>query len=457
MYIKRTPLGEGNLRFGKRKKRYPTLLIILYLAALAVALIALWQVDRIRPRVLAMIGPTPTPTPTPDEILKQASDAYYEGDLEKAAGYYAMAAEIEPDNIEHLFNQARVLTLTKDPDNLVKAVEIAEQMILIAPEDPRGYAAKARALDWQGDFDQAVFAALQAIEFDSDYALAHAYLGEAYTDLGRYRQAREQLELALELDPYDVDIRRNYANLLEYYGDYEGAIQQYLQALQLHENLLDLWYGLAQNYRGAGQIDQATQTYSHIILQTPDDPLPYIELGKTYFEIRDDAAAQESFSTALALYEEREKDYYYLRTLTRLAQVYFTRRNYEDAIETFDMAIEWGLENDQEIPLEAYYVTASAYYYLDVCRPNEEWPEGAVDRALEAFEIYQERDMEDEAALTNILKVFVLCRDYAGEPYIYTGSGFENGFPIGYDEPDVYLERPGTEGEEDEQTTEDGS
>jgi tetratricopeptide (TPR) repeat protein len=454
MYIKRAPLGRGNLSFRKRRRRYPVFLVLLYLLILLAALFVFWRKDEIQPKVLAMIGPEPTPTPSTDELVQLADEAYLAGDLEVAATYYQMAAEITPDDLDLRFDQARMLILTQDEENLQQAVIIADEIIELAPEDPRGYTIKSRALDWLGDYDQAVLAALQAIENDPEFALAHAYLGEAYTDLGRFRQAREQLELALQLDPYDVDIRRNYAYLLEHYGDYQGAIQQYLQALTLHSNLLDLWYGLAQNYRGDGQTDLAIETYSQIILRTPDEPLPYIELGKTYFEIRDDAAAQESFTTALALYEEgREKDYLYLRTLTRLAMVYFTRRNYEDAITTFEHAIEWGTENGETIPIEAYYVTASAYYYLDKCRdePGDEWDIGAVDRAVEAFNIYQKRNLDDAAALDNILKVFVLCRDYTEKPYIHTGPGFVNGFPEGYPEPDVLLERPGTGGGEEEE------
>ncbi len=39
--------------------------------------------------------------------------------------------------------------------------------------------------------------------------------------------------------------------------------------------------------------DQAINTFVQIAIRTPEDPLPYVELGKTYFEVRDDDAAQE--------------------------------------------------------------------------------------------------------------------------------------------------------------------
>ena len=268
-------------------------------------------------------------------------------------------------------------------------------MIALAPEDARGYAARARALDWNGDYDQALIEALRAIELDPNFALGHAYAAEAYADLGRYRQAREQAEVGISLDPYNVDTRRNYAYVLEFYGDYQGAIQQYLQALELAPNLLDLWYGLARNYRGAGQMDKSVETYAQIAQRTPEDPYLYIEWGKTYFEMRDDSAAQETLQQAVDLVcsqtqtaegvpEDEQVScplvdstelfsssadnpwkivpgqqptpsqipwdaanrpvptYILISAWNRLGQVYLTRRNYEDVIAILSEAVALG-------------------------------------------------------------------------------------------------------------------
>ncbi len=497
MYIKREPLGRGNLTFGRRRRRFPLIVIILYLAILAAALVLYASMDRIQPRVLTMLGPEPSPTIAPTELIASGEAAYHEGDLQTAASYYGQAAAIEPTNVQLLTDYARLLTLSQQ---LEEALAVADQIILLAPEDPRGYAARARALDWMGEYDQAQIEALRAIELDPTYALAHAYLAEAYADLGRYRQAREQAELAIQLDPYHVDARRNYAYVLEFYGDYQGAVQQYLQALQLEPNLLDLWYGLARNYRGAGQMDRSVETFAEIAIRTPEDPYLYVEWGKTYFEMRDDAAAQETLEQAVSLVcnqaqqdlpEEDRRDCPFLSSdelfsdsgenrwqdeslpfdrrvpwdaanrevppvilmsaWNRLGQVYLTRRNYEDAIAILAEAVAWGEAQDPEapgyqpIPMEAYYVMASAYYYKDQCRM-------AVPLAVEALDIYESREIEDPGAQATILRLFVLCRDYASSPetaYVHTGPGFTNGFPNGYEEPDVIIQRPGADGEDE--------
>ncbi len=459
MYIKREPLGRGRLTFRKRgRRRYSLAFIAVYLGVLAAMLYVFLHMDTIQPRLLSQLGPAPTPTPSAAQLTALGYDAYMKGNLEEAIEYYRQAANLTPDDVQVLADLARLLILTDDPDNLREALEVADQAILIAPEDPRGYAVKARALDWMGNPDQAAIEALRAVELDPNYVLGQTYLAEAYADLGRLREARDRAELAIQLDPYNVDARRNYAYVLEHYGDYNGAIQQYQQALRLHPNLLDLWYGLARNYRGAKQIDQSIATYEQIIIRTPDDPLPWTELGRTYFEIRDDEAAQFNLERAMKLvcadcprmtYNEIKQagyrydpsllpDRIYVPAWRRLGNVYHARKNFEDAIAIYEELIAWGKAHPDEVPLEAYleayYVTAADYYYLDLC-------DIAIPRAFDALDIYETARMDNPVALNNILSVIVLCRDYALTPPTVQ---FE--FPSRYPEPDVFIERPGSEG-----------
>jgi tetratricopeptide (TPR) repeat protein len=467
MYIKRSPLGQGNLTFKKRRsRRYPLLLIILYVAILAAAVLAVMNADVLQPRVSALIGPAPTATPLPEDVAKQAEVAYHAGDLLKASQIYQQAAEIAPQDITILTRYGRILTLNQQ---LTEATAVGDRIIALAPDDPRGYAVKARALDWQGQYQDSVIAALKAIELDNNYAPAHAYLAEGYADLGRLRQAREQAELAIQLDPYDVDGRRNYGYVLEFYGDYEGAIQQYQQARQLEPNLLELWYGLARNYRGAKQMEQAIGTFNQIAIRTPNDPSIYVELGKTYFEMREDDAAQENLEQAVSLVCKDCPAYDFTSMLddtgdpagagiftflskqrslpaqidmsawSRLGEVYFTRRNYESAINILEEAIACAEQSKcgqapRALPIESYYVTASAYFYLDKCAPAD-------DHAKKALDKYVNDKLDDPNALQSILCVFKLCRDVADHPVPYQGAGFTNGFPDGYGEPDCVITR----------------
>lgn len=466
MYIKRSPLGQGNLTFRKRRAPYPLLLVILYLAIFAAAILAVINAQKLQPTVNRLIGPPPTATPQPAVVVKQAEDAYHAGDLAKASDFYKQAAEIAPQDVTILTAYSRILTLNHQ---LPQAEAVADQIIALAPEDARGYAAKARAQDWNGKYQDSVVSSLKALELDNNYAPAHAYLSEAYTDLGRLQQARDQAELAIQLDPYNVDARRNYGYVLESYGDYDGEIQQYQQALQLEPNLLDLWYGLARAYRGAKQMDQAIATFNQIAIRTRNDPAIYVELGKTYFEMREDDAAQENLQQAVSLvckdcplFDFTPKlgdstdltgqgiftllgqsrtlpDQINMSAWSRLGQVYFTRRNYESAINILEEAIACGEQSKcgqtpAAIPIEPYYVTGAAYFYLDKCVPAE-------DHAKKALDMYVTNKMNDPNVLSSILCTFQECRDVADHPVTYQGTGFTNGLPDGYEVPNCRITR----------------
>jgi len=470
MYIKREPLGEGNLTFRKRKRRFPFLGIGLYLLILAAAVYVFLHLDRYQPRVLAMMGPDPTPTLSAGQYQQQAEAMYQEGDLLAAADAYRQALTLDPENIDLMFELSRMLTMSAQLDpllledqttaNLQEAEDVADQIILLAPEDPRGHAAKSRALDYLGEVQQAAVEAIRSVEIDPDYATGNAYLAEAYADLRQLRQAREAAQRAIELDPYNVDARRNYAYVLEFYGDYGGAVQQYLQAIQLHSNLLDLWYGLARNYRGAGQTQSAVQTYEQIIRRTPEDPRPYTELGRTYFEVRDDDAAQSVLESAVQLvcedcpkftYEELARNNYEYDTAVlpdtiyepawrRLGQVYHTRRNFEDAVAIYEELVAFYKNQGEDAPIEAYLVLASDYYYIDRSPDDQPLCDRALQYADSALDLYELRRYDDEVMLNNILSVYVLCRDYALTPPSEPVQ-----FPRGYAEPNVIVERPGAE------------
>ncbi len=473
MYIKREPLGRGNLTFGKRKKkRFRILFVLFYLAVIGAAVYVMLHLEGVRGRVYEVVGPPPPPTLPAVHYVEQADEAYDAGDLELAAEHYREAVEREPENVDLLTRLARTLILINSEQSLEEAIEVAEQIVLVAPEDPRGYAMKARALNWQGQADQSAIEAMRAIEMDPNYVLGHAYLAEAYADLGQLRQARDQAERAIELDPYDVDARRNYAYVLEFYGDYGGAIAQYQQALQIDPNLLDLWYGLARNYRAAGRTEESVATYNEILIRTPEDPLPYVELGRTFYEVRDDEAAQIHFERAIKLvcedcpritFEELEANRFeypedlipanmFIPAWRRLGNVYHTRRNFEDAVAIFEELIAYAKANDEEVPIDTLYTSATDYYYLD--RDSEGRPlcNIAIPRAFEALDVYEDERMEDVNALNNILSVIVLCRDFAATPPTVAFT-----FPEGYEEPDVVVRRGGDDTGSDEDDTEGDS
>jgi tetratricopeptide (TPR) repeat protein len=483
----------------RKRRRIPIVPILLYLSVVAAAAFVIWQRESIQDQVLTSVGPEPTATTSPVTLMNLGSEAYYAGRLDEAQRYYEQAAEIDPSLVEALVAVSRTNTLdyiqSRDTTRLEQAIVYAEQAIEVAPEDPRGHAALARALTWSGEYTAAANAASRSIEIAPDYALGHAYLADAYNELGRFRQAITEAERAIELDPYSVDARRNYAWILATYGDYRNAIIQYEQALRIEPNRVDIMYELALNYKWSGEVDRSVEMFNDIVRRVPEQNQGtfFVEIGIALFEVRDDGAAQEYFSTAIDLecnrqesdpeicpvteglwdYEDNEywewrenptvPDTIYQKAWTSLGQVYFVRRNYEDAVDIFEVVINWNEEQGRNAPIEAYYVTASAYHALNEC-------DRGIPYAEKALELWEERrdelDGEVDAGMQNILlsilRSFVLCRDASNDPYLATGPGFENGFPVGYEEPDIEISIEDITGvddteEQDDDDMDDGS
>ena len=95
---------------------------------------------------------------------------------------------------------------------------------------------------------------------------------------------------------------------------------------------------------------------------------------------------------------------------------------------------------DQKAPIEAYVVLSSAYYYIDQGPDDQPLCDRAIHYADEGLDIYELTRMDDPTILQNLLKVYVLCRDYALTP-----PSTPVVFPRGYEEPDVIVQRAGNQ------------
>jgi eukaryotic-like serine/threonine-protein kinase len=104
----------------------------------------------------------------------------------------------------------------------------------------------------------------QAVELDPDFAMAHAYLGLAYFNLGEESRGVENLTKAYQLRDR-VTQREKFFISTMYYGIVTGEVEKYIR-------VCELW----------------TQTY-------PRDPRPPLDLGSAYYNLgRFEEAAAEN-------------------------------------------------------------------------------------------------------------------------------------------------------------------
>jgi superkiller protein 3 len=386
MYARR---NGPTLTFGKKTRRGSRWTWGLVLVLLAAILWMVTQFDQLQQEVLAMVGEPPAPTLPPNRLAQDAYLKYMEGEMAEAIELYKQAVAQDPKNVDYLFELARLLNYRSEKDRAYaeEGLTYAERAITANPGDPRGYAAKAMALDWLGRDDEAVTPALQALELAPGYAEAHAYLAQIYTDIQRWAQAREIGLRAVQLDPNSVDARYGYAYSLWYVGLYEEAIQQLSAAEQLHPNFLMIKFYLAALYKSIDEPQAAIGIYDRILTLDPMNVKAYTRLCATYFEIREDARAMDYCEQA------KDLDPTYGEAHKWLGQVYYTRRNYESSIEEFQKCIEYGYE-----AIECWYLQGLAYYYIDRC-----------DLAVPILTEARERPNVPEVVQTMIQQGFNMC------------------------------------------------
>jgi len=144
------------------------------------------------------------------------------------------------------------------------------------------------------ELDQAIDCFKKAAEADPKLYRAWAYLGMAYAQQG-------------QLDP---------------------AIEAYRKCIDIAPDYHKAFNNVGELYRRKGLLDYAAMVFKMATEIDPKISHYFYNLGITYFEIGMYSQAEDAFAHAVAL---DGNDYEYA---TELAQVQFTQKNYEGALNT---------------------------------------------------------------------------------------------------------------------------
>jgi tetratricopeptide (TPR) repeat protein len=339
---------------SRRRRRGFWRWLLLYVVGI---LAFLWFVDsqfsQLQTMALSAIGQAPPPTPFASQLATEGMNAYLRGQVREATALMERALAQQPTNIDYLYEYGRLLI---DGDRAEEAVAIGQRAIEANPNDPRGYALRARAMDLSGDSANAIPVAQAGLQIDSFFAPLYTALSSAYGSINRYQQALQAGARAVELDPNDPNARRVYAFALINVGERDAAIAQLEQAVALNPTAPSPYFELAFQYRAAQRFEEAIATYEAVLAMGPEESTrarAYLRLCQTYWTVRDDAQAIGYCDDALAADPSLAEAY------AQRGQVRYSRRNYEGAIEDFERCV--GLGSDR---IECFYLRGLAHYYL---------------------------------------------------------------------------------------------
>lgn len=99
--------------------------------------------------------------------------------------------------------------------------------------------------------------ALNSGSVDARHALAMTVLAPQ----GRIEEALELIEQARALDPLSIPVNSNLADLLDFGGDPQAALQQYARTLELQPEFEDAWIGQGLVLYRLGRLQEAEQSW----------------------------------------------------------------------------------------------------------------------------------------------------------------------------------------------------
>lgn len=162
--------------------------------------------------------------PTHAEAHKNLGNAQRKlGRIDLALSHYRHALELAPNSTEAQVNVGSALA---ESGRFVEALPYFEAALRVAPDYVPAYVNLGIAQGLQRNWPAAIAALEKAATLKPAHPGVQASLGAALANAGRLDDAARRITLALEQDPTAIDVRRNYAQLLEAMGRTAEAAAQ---------------------------------------------------------------------------------------------------------------------------------------------------------------------------------------------------------------------------------------
>ena len=362
------------------------------------------------PRTQPLFVATAVPTRSPASFILEAEILFEAGKLEQAEQAYQEAIAVSPQEADYYTELARVQVFA---GKYGEAVTNASNALLLDPNSAMANAVLGWALDFQAQADpdsatilDALAKVEKAVELDPNSPLLRAYYAEVIIDedVTAFQQAREQAELAVQMDPNLMEAQRALGYVWERTGNYDLAFDAYQNALRINPNLALIHIAIGNMHFNRLETQLAIDSYIRASTLAPRDVVPLRLIAQAY--ARDGEFGKASQYALSAVEFEPSNP----RLHGDLGRMYYKNGDYEAAIASLLLAIQGGPYQDgvqvQGLlldPGDALVVDFYSMYGLALAK------QARCELAIDIAEALVTGVPESDLAAGNAQEILILC------------------------------------------------
>lgn len=173
-------------------------------------------------------------------------------------------------------------------EQYAEALEVLQKVIALQPRRALAFVQAGYCLARLSRHEEALHYYEGALQVASNYGEAHAYIGKAYYELGRKREALESLNRAIRMKPSLKDD----PYWLHMWGLMNGNVGQWEQSLEAFTKLTEsngrnekAWHGLGWSLAHLNRDSEALAPLQRAIQLNPQSAPSRYELGNSYFKL----------------------------------------------------------------------------------------------------------------------------------------------------------------------------
>ncbi|MDO8303607.1 MAG: tetratricopeptide repeat protein [Sedimentisphaerales bacterium] len=203
------------------------------------------------------------------------------GRMDKAIAEYEELRYESPEDVASLVMLGHLYLANVQYE---KAIEVFDQAILIHPDNFHGDEHDDVELFMQmGEFDQAAERVRWMLEKDDQRADLHLKLADIMNMLGEDAEAMVHLENALRLEPNCLEARVKRGMCLMRSGQTAGAAKEFGKALEINDEIIDAYVGLATAQKLADKSRESYGTLSLAATLAPNSVLLFSHMAALRF------------------------------------------------------------------------------------------------------------------------------------------------------------------------------